>query len=113
MTFYTGTAPDNVAEADQLSDKFIDCLKAQADALGSGFPNLSPMEAHAMALILVDTMVKLHESGLEESLKSSDAQQATSWTRDLAILELVVSLLRNIQPLDLDAAGDEDVQINS
>ena len=61
MTFSTGAVPDNVREADRLSDKFIACLKAQADALGKGFPNLSPMEAHAMALILVDTLVKLHE----------------------------------------------------
>ena len=113
MTSSTGAAPTAVTDADQLSEKFITCLKAQAEALGSSFPNMNPMEAQAMALILVDTLVKLHESGLDEALKSSDAQQATSWTRDLSVLELVVSLLRNIQPLDLNAAGDEDVQISS
>lgn len=71
------------------------------------------MKAQAMALILVDTLVKLHESGLDEALKASDAQQATSWTRDLSVLELVVSLLRNIQPLDLDDKAEDDVQIDS
>jgi len=111
MTSSVGAAPN--VDADQLSDKFIECLKVQADALGKSFPSMNPMEAQAMALILVDTLVKLHESGLDEALKSADAQQATSWTRDLSVLELVVSLLRNIQPLDLGAGVEEDVQIST
>lgn len=113
MTSSTATAPSAEGQADQLSEKFIECLKAQAEALGSSFPDLNPMQAQAMALILVDTLVKLHESGLDEAIKSSDAAQATSWTRDLSVLELVVSLLRNIQPLDLDEGSENDVQINS
>ena len=112
MTVSTGAAPNAESQSDQLSEKFIECLKQQAEALGSSFPNLSPMQAQAMALILVDTLVKLHESGLDEALKSADAQQATSWTRDLSVLELVVSLLRNIQPLDIDEAPTEDVEIS-
>ena len=109
----SSAAPTTEAQADQLSDKFIECLKQQADALGQKFSDLSPMQAHAMALILVDTLVKLHESGLDEAIKSSDAQQATSWTRDLSVLELVVSLLRNVQPLDLDEDTGSDVQISN
>ena len=113
MTISTGTSPAAQTDAEELSDKFIECLKDQAQALGSSFPDLKPMQAQAMALILVDTLVKLHESGLDEALKAADAQQATSWTRDLSILELVVSLLRNIQPLDLDNETQSDVQISS
>ena len=112
MTSSTAVAPASVGQADQLSEKFIECLKAQAEALGSSFPNLTPMKAQAMALILVDTLVKLHESGLDEAIKSSDTAQATSWTRDLSVLELIVSLLRNIQPLDLDEGSDGDAQIS-
>lgn len=113
MTSSTAPALAADVQADQLSDKFIECLKAQAEALGTSFPNLTPMQAQAMALILVDTLVKLHESGLDEAIKSSDTAQATSWTRDLSVLELVVSLLRNIQPLDLDEVSDSDVQVNN
>lgn len=113
MTSAAAPSPTTETQADQLSEKFIECLKGQADALGQKFPDLTPMQAHAMALILVDTLVKLHESGLDEALKTSDAQQATSWTRDLSVLELVVSLLRNIQPLDLDESTSSDVQISN
>ena len=113
MTRSSANTATPEAQADQLSEKFIECLKEQANALGQKFPDLTPMQAHAMALIVVDTLVKLHESGLDEALKSSDAQQTFSWTRDLAVLELVVSLLRNIQPLDLDEATESDVQISN
>ena len=113
MTSSAPTSPTTETQADQLAEKFIECLKEQADALGQKFPDLTPMQAQAMALILVDTLVKLHESGLDEALKSSDAQQATSWTRDLSVLELVISLLRNIQPLDLDESTSSDVQISN
>lgn len=111
----SSTAPSSTTEgqADQLSEKFVACLNEQADSLGKKFPDLTPMQAHAMALILVDTLVKLHESGLDEALKASDAQQATSWTRDLSVLELVVSLLRNIQPLDLNESTGNDVEIEN
>jgi len=110
----TTSSPDtNITDqgGNELSEKFIECLNAQAEVLGQNFPDLTPMEAHAMSLILVDTLVKLHEAGLDEAIKSKDATQATSWTRDLSVLELVVSLLRNIQPLDLDQDNEPDVQI--
>ena len=113
MTSSTAPSPATEVQSDQLSEKFIECLQEQADALGQKFPDLTPMQAHAMALILVDTLVKLHESGLDEAIKSSDATQATSWTRDLSVLELVVSLLRNVQPLDLDQDTGSDVQISN
>ncbi len=88
--------------SDQLSEKFIDCLQNQAGQIAEKFENISPMQAHASALIFVDTLAKLHEAGLEEANKAGDALQASSWARDLTIFETVISLLRNIQPLDLD-----------
>ena len=102
----SSTALDTKAESEgseQLSEKFIECLQTQAGEIAEKFPNINPMEAHACALIFVDTLAKLHEAGLEESVKAGDARQAGSWTRDLTIFETVISLLRNIQPLDIDA----------
>lgn len=113
MTLSSAPSTTPEAQADVLSEKFVNCLKEQAAALGSSFPDLTPMQAQAMALILIDTLVRLHESGLGEAIKASDAEQATSWTRDLSVLELVVSLLRNIQPLDTEAGDQEDVEISN
>jgi hypothetical protein len=41
------------------------------------------------------------------AIKANDPQQASAWTRDLALFEVVISLIRNIQPMDLgDDAAD-------
>jgi hypothetical protein len=102
MTSSTGSSPTDETQSGQLSEKFLECLKAQANALATTFPDITPMQAQAMALILLDTLIKLHETGLDEALKATDATQSVSWTRDLSVLEIVVSLLRNVQPLDID-----------
>lgn len=101
----SGTLESSTGNEDnsQLSEKFIECLQTQAGHIAEKFPNITPMEAHACALIFVDTLAKLHEAGLEESVKVGDARQAGAWTRDLTIFETVISLLRNIQPIDIDA----------
>jgi hypothetical protein len=101
-------------DQNQLSDRFVECLRQQAEKLGEQAEGMTPMIAQANALLFVDALAKLHEAGLDEAIKDGNAAQASSWTRDLAILDLVISLLRNIQPLDTgeDQAETGDVAIS-
>ena len=101
----TASPPPSVSEdqLDPLSASFLDCLKQQADVVSSDLDALTPMIAQARAILYLDALMRLHEAGLEESIKLNDPSQASAWTRDLSIVELALSLLRNIQPLD---AGD-------
>jgi hypothetical protein len=95
----------------ELSDKFLACLEAEAERVKNSNDDVSPMIAQARAIIWLDTLARLHEAGLDEAIKAADATQASAWTRDLALFEIVMGLLRNIQPMDLDAADEPEIEV--
>lgn len=102
---------ENIDDTDdqlEASEAFLACLKDEAEKIQSEFDNVTPMIAQAKALLWLDVLARLHESGLEEAIKSNDSKQASAWTRDLALFEVVISLIRNIQPMDFDPADQED-----
>lgn len=102
-------------ELEPLAAAFLDCLRNQADVIQSEIESITPMIAQARAILYVDTMMRLHEAGLEEAIKLNDATQSSAWMRDLSVVELSLSLLRNIQPLnpDTEASGPSgDAQIS-
>lgn len=86
--------------ASGLDPQFLSFLEEEADSVKAAIANgLQPMQAHARAIMWVDTLVKLHAVGLEQSLSSSDANQSAVWSRDLSTLELSLALLQNVPPL--------------
>ena len=95
----------------QLADKFLACLEREAEQVKNDTDDVTPMIAQARAIIWLDTLARLHETGLDEAIKAADATQASAWTRDLALFEIILSLLRNIQPMDLDGQDSRDVEI--
>ena len=95
----------------ELSDKFLACLEAEAERVRNSNDVVTPMIAQARAIIWLDTLARLHEAGLDEAIKAADATQASAWTRDLALFEIVMGLLRNIQPMDLDSADDPEIEV--
>ncbi len=104
------------AMTEELSANFTKCLQEEAEKIQGEFEDSTPMKAQARALIWLDTLAKLHESGLEEAINTNDAKQAAAWTRDLGILEVVLALLRNIQPMDLnmnEPTPSQDVEIQT
>jgi hypothetical protein len=98
---------EDTAEQTEASEAFLACLKEQAEKIQSEFDDVTPMIAQAKALLWLDTLARLHEAGLEEAINSNDSKQASAWTRDLALFEVVISLIRNIQPMDFDPAEQE------
>ena len=98
---------EDTAEQMEASEAFLACLKEEAEKIQSEFDNVTPMIAQAKALLWLDTLARLHEAGLEEAINSNDSKQASAWTRDLALFEVVISLIRNIQPMDFDPAEQE------
>ena len=101
-------APEDTADQAALSEAFLACIQQEAKKIESEFDSVTPMVAQARALLWLDTLARLHEAGLEEAIKANDPTQASAWTRDLALFEVVISLIRNIQPMDLDAAEQAD-----
>ena len=99
--------PEDTADQTETSEAFLACLKEQAEKIQSEFDDVTPMIAQAKALLWLDTLARLHEAGLEEAINSNDSKQASAWTRDLALFEVVISLIRNIQPMDFDPAEQE------
>ncbi len=98
--------PEENAEQTALSEAFLACIEQEAEKIQVEFDSITPMVAQARALLWLDTLARLHEGGLEEAIKANDPTQASAWTRDLALFEVVISLIRNIQPMDL-GAGEE------
>lgn len=80
--------------------EFIQCLEQEAElikeAIGDG---ISPMRAHARAIMWVDALVKIHAVGLDEALTDGDQNQCAVWSRDLTSLEISLAMLQNIPPL--------------
>lgn len=105
------TASELTPAQRELSDKFLACLEAEAERVKNSNDDVTPMIAQARAIIWLDTLSRLHEAGLEEAIKADDAAQASAWTRDLALFEVVMGLLRNIQPMDLDAPDEPEIQV--
>jgi len=93
------------AEADQadspLSEAFIACLESEASVLQQAIEGgTTPMQAQAKTLLWLDTLVKMHAVGLDQSLKEENASQCAIWSRDLAALEMALALIQNVKPLD-------------
>ena len=99
--------PEESTDQTEISEAFLACLQQEAEKIQSEFDNVTPMIAQAKALLWLDTLARLHEAGLEEAINSNDPKQASAWTRDLALYEVVISLIRNIQPMDFDTADEE------
>jgi hypothetical protein len=103
------SAGDTLAQVDSAGDqavaeKFAQCLQEEAEKIRLQFSDATPMRAQAQALIWLDTLARLHEAGMEEAITAQDAAQASAWTRDLSLIEIVISLIRNIQPMDFDGS---------
>jgi hypothetical protein len=119
-------APAQTDDQSPTSEAFLACLQQEAGKIQAEFDSVTPMIAQARALLWLDTLARLHEAGLDEAIKSNDPKQASAWTRDLALFEVVISLVRNIEPMDLGdeaadgsasatpglAAADEDVVVS-
>lgn len=89
------------AQPDQGADpEFITCLEQEADLVKSSIEEgITPMKAHARAMMWLDTLVKIHAVGLDQALTDNNADQAAVWSRDLASLELALALVQNVPPL--------------
>lgn len=94
---------------DPLAQEFMNCLEKEAKIIESEMETMTPMIAQARAILYMDTIMRLHEAGLDEALKINDATQSSAWMRDLSVIELSLSLLRNIQPLDAGGADQDTV----
>lgn len=93
---------DNEEEV-AISPAFVACLEAEAAQLQKDIENgTSPMQAQAKTLLWLDTLVKMHAVGLDQSLKEENASQCAIWSRDLASLEMALALIQNVRPLDDD-----------
>ena len=94
---------EQISEVDQ---EFVSCIEAEAERLKSAIDDgITPMQAHAKAILSVDALVKIHAVGLDQSLTSGDPSQSAVWSRDLACLELCLALLQNVPPLKQGAEG--------
>lgn len=99
--------PEESADQSAISEAFLACIQQEAEKIQAEFDSITPMIAQARALLWLDTLARLHEAGLEEAIKTGDATQASAWTRDLALFEVVISLVRNIEPMDMgESAAD-------
>jgi hypothetical protein len=98
------TAPVDSMSDQVIAERFSQCLQEEAEKIKLQFSDATPMRAQAQALIWLDTLARLHEAGMEEAITAQDAAQASAWTRDLSLIEVVISLIRNIQPMDFDGS---------
>jgi hypothetical protein len=102
----TPLAQDAPAELNEVDQEFVTCIEAEAENLKSAIDEgITPMQAHAKAILSVDALVKIHAVGLDQSLSSGDASQSAVWYRDLACMELCLALLQNVPPLKQGAEG--------
>jgi hypothetical protein len=111
------SAGDTLAQVESASDqalaeKFAQCLQEEAEKIRLQFSDATPMRAQAQALIWLDTLARLHEAGMEEAITAQDAAQASAWTRDLSLIEIVISLIRNIQPMDFNGSPQSTQSIS-
>jgi len=98
----TGTPIANDVDSgiSAVDQDFVQCLEAEAEQLKTAIDDgISPMEAHAKAILWLDALVKIHAVGLDQSLSGGDASQSAVWSRDLSCLELCLALLQNVPPL--------------
>lgn len=99
-----GTSPENLDTGDAeeaISPAFVTCLEAEASQLQQAIEGgTTPMQAQAKTLLWLDTLVKMHAVGLDQSLKDNNATQCAIWSRDLASLEMALALIQNVKPLD-------------
>lgn len=103
MTFSepTNSAPVDTEDDASVDPAFVACLETEAELLQQSISDgTTPMAAHAKTMLWLDTLVKIHAVGLDESLKISDATQAAVWSRDLASLEMAMALIQNVKPLN-------------
>jgi len=98
--------PEENADQPRESEAFLACIQQEAEKIQAEFDSVTPMMAQARALLWLDTLARLHEAGLEEAIKANDTAQASAWTRDLSLYEVVISLIRNIEPMDI-GEGDQ------
>jgi hypothetical protein len=100
MTDSSAVDPIEEEGTREVDPEFLEALDTEADLVKSSIEEgISPMTAHARAIMWLDTLVKIHAVGLDQSLTSGDANQAAVWSRDLASLELSLALIQNVPPL--------------
>ena len=100
----TAQATETDQDDSNLSEAFIACLESEATVLQQAIEGgTSPMQAQAKTLLWLDTLVKMHAVGLDQSLKDGNASQCAIWSRDLAALEMALALIQNVKPLDPEA----------
>jgi hypothetical protein len=94
-------SPSIEDQTEQVADpEFVNCLEQEADLVKASIEEgITPMKAHARAMMWLDTLVKIHAVGLDQSLTDENANQAAVWSRDLASLELALALVQNVPPL--------------
>ncbi|MFN9909512.1 MAG: hypothetical protein ACK56F_25905, partial [bacterium] len=88
-----GQASEESVDTTELSEAFLRCIQQEAEKIQAEFDSITPMVAQARALLWLDTLARLHEAGLDEAIKANDPSQASAWTRDLALFEVVISLI--------------------
>lgn len=90
-----------------ISPAFVACLEAEASQLQQAIEGgTTPMQAQAKTLLWLDTLVKMHAVGLDQSLKDNNAAQCAIWSRDLASLEMALALIQNVKPLDGEVSNN-------
>ena len=91
----------NSDDSEAFSPEFVQCLEAEAELLKAAIAEgASPLMAHARTLMWLDSLVKMHAIGLEQSIESKEAPQAAVWSRDLATLEFAMALVQSVKPLE-------------
>jgi hypothetical protein len=102
----TPSAPAAETEINQVDQDFVKCLETESEQVKLAIDDgITPMQAHAKAILWLDALVKIHAVGLDQSLSSGDASQSAVWSRDLASLELCLALLQNVPPLKQPPEG--------
>ena len=100
MTSTPFSENDDLTSEQGPDPEFIRCLEEEAElikqAIGEG---ISPMQAHARAIMWMDALVKMHAVGLDQSLTDGDPNQCAVWSRDLTSLEMGLAILQNTPPL--------------
>lgn len=96
----TPSTPAGLPEISQVDQEFVQCLEAESGKVRLAIDDgITPMQAHAKAILWLDALVKIHAVGLDQSLSGGDASQSAVWSRDLGSLELCLALLQNVPPL--------------
>ena len=103
----TTQATETDQEDSKLSEAFVACLESEATVLQQAIEaGTTPMQAQAKTLLWLDTLVKMHAVGLDQSLKEGNSSQCAIWSRDLAALEMALALIQNVKPLDPEATQE-------